>query len=209
MQLGQYIQDRRQNMGMSLSVLSREMGGSPGGSFLSKVEAAHADVSPAVAVRLASALSLPPEILLNAAGYATTDQVDGALNRLADLVGTPAPVMVPMPMIDPLNPDEPSPRMRAKLLRRKEDAFLIELEGMENEPYVGLAVVSRERKPNEGKAVIAVVDGRAGAWVWHTSRPTGDFLSRENGDKAAANFRVLGVILRVESEIDLDDTPEA
>jgi len=53
--LGQLIQNRRETMGMSLSVLSREMGGSPGASFLSKVESARADVSANVAVRLANA----------------------------------------------------------------------------------------------------------------------------------------------------------
>lgn len=204
MQLGQYIRDRRENMGMSLSVLSRQMGGSPGGSFLSKVESARADVSPAVAVRLADALNLPSEVLLNAAGYATENQVDGAMGKLADLVGAPAPVMVPLQVIDAASPDGPHVLMRARLMRRREDAFLIDLTGDENEPYVGEALVSRERKPKEGQAVIAVVGGRAGAWTWHTSRPTGDFLSRENGDKAA-KFRLLGVILRVQAEINLDE----
>ena len=204
MQLGHYVRDRRENMGMSLSVLSREMGGSPGGSFLSKVESGRADVSPAVAKRLADALSLPAEVMQNAAGYATPDQQDSALGRLADLVGTPAPVMVPLRVMDPNDPDATGQRMRARLLRRKEDAFLIDLAGTENEPFVGEAVVSRERKPKEGQAVVAVVGGRAGAWTWHTSRPTGDYLARENGDKAGSGFRVLGVILRVVSEVDLD-----
>ena len=204
MQLGQYLRDRRENMGMSLSVLSREMGGSPGGSFLSKVESARADISPAVAHRYADALNLPKEVVLNAAGYATPEQVDSAHTKLADLVGTPAPTMVTLPVVDPANPDGPQVRMRQRLMRRREDSFLIDLAGNENEPYVGEALVSRERKPREGQAVVAVVDGKAGAWVWHTSRPTGDFLSRENGEKAV-KFRILGVILRVVSEISLDD----
>lgn len=205
MQLGTLIRDRRENMGMSLSVLAREMGGSPGGSFLSRIESARADVSPAVAHRLADALRLPTEVVLNAAGYATTTQLDEALGKLSDLVGTPPPIMVPLQVIDPGNPDGGSSLMRARLLKRKEDAFLIDLAGTDNEPYVGEALVSRERKPKEGQAVVAVVDGKAGAWTWHTSRPTGDYLARENGEKAASGFRVLGVIIRVVSEISLDN----
>ena len=205
MQLGQFVRDRRESMGMSLSNFSREMGGSPGGSFLSRIEAARADVSPAVAIRMADALRLPRPVMLNAAGYATVDQVDGALSKLADLVGTPPPVMVPLDVIDPNDPDGSRVLVRARLLKKKEDAFLIELAGPENEPYVGEALVSRERKPKEGKAVVAVVDGKAGAWTWHTSRPTGDYLARENGEKAASGFRVLGIIMRVVSELPLDD----
>jgi hypothetical protein len=113
--------------------------------------------------------------------------------------------MVPLHVIDPKNPDGESLTVRSRLMRRREDAFLIELSGNENEPYVGMAIVSRERKPTEGQAVIAVVDGKAGAWVWHTSRPTGDYLTRDNGEKIGKGFRILGRILRVEQEIDMDD----
>lgn len=202
MQLGQLVRDRRENMGMSLSVLSREMGGSPGASFLSKVESATADVSASVAVRYADALKIPRTVMLNAAGYATTDQVDSALGQLTSLVGAPAPVMVPLRVVDETGVE--TNEVRSRLLRRKEDAFVIDLSGRDNEPYVGEALVSRERKPKEGTAVIAVVGGKATAWTWHTGRPTGDFLSRADGTKVSKNFRVLGVIVRVVSELDLD-----
>lgn len=202
--LGQLIQERRENMGMSLSVLSREMGGSPGASFLSRVEAARADVSATVALRLADALSLPRPVILNAAGYATPDQADGALEQLNDLVGAPAPVMVNLPVLDADNPTTVPSSTRARMLRRREDAFLVDLVGRENEPYVGEALVSTERKPRENAAVVAVVGGKAGAWTWHTSRPTGDFLSRGD-EKVAKGFRVLGVIVRVMSELNLDE----
>ena len=204
MQLGQLVRDRRENMGMSLSVLSREMGGSPGASFLSKVEAAHADVSASVAVKLADALSLPRSTMLNATGYATTDQVEGAMGDLTNLVGSPAPAMIAAEVIDADNPNSPTGLVRQRLMRRKEDAFVIDLSGPENEPYVGEALVSRERKPREGMAVVAVVGGKAGAWTWHTSRPTGDYLSRPSSKKVGGGFTVLGVIVRVMSELDLD-----
>ena len=202
MQLGQLVRDRRENMGMSLSVLSREMGGSPGASFLSRIEGAQVDVSAAAAVRLAQALALPREVLLNAAGFATTGQIDTAMNQLGHLVGSPAPVMAPLAVIDPADPDRATGQVRSRMMRHKEDAFIIDLSGAENEPYVGEAIVSRERKPKEGQAVVAIVGDKAGAWTWHTSRPTGDYLSR-TGDKAA-KFKVLGVIVRVVSELNLD-----
>lgn len=204
MQLGQYIQDRRNNMGMSLSALSRELGGSPGASFISKIENGLADISSSVAVRMADALAMPRPVMLNATGYATPEQQDEAMAQLADLVGSPAPQMVSLPVIDPEHPDETlNLRYRQRLLRRKEDVFLIDLDGSDNEPYVGEVMATRERKPKEGTPVIAVVNNVAGAWEWHTSRPTGDFLSRPH-DKAA-KFRVLGVILRVVSELNLDN----
>jgi transcriptional regulator with XRE-family HTH domain len=206
MQLAQLIRDRRQNMGMSLQNLSSEMGGSPGASFISRIESGEVEPSSTVAVRLAEALALPREIALNASGFATPIQAEAALARLADIIGSPAPVMANLPVLDPADPDAPVNLLphRKRLLRRQEDAFLVDLSGAENEPFVGEVMASRARRAKADQHVVAVAGGKVGAWTLRTSRPTGDYLERANGERIAAGYRILGVIIRVVTELDLD-----
>lgn len=200
-EFGRLIEARRGHMEMSLSQLSREMGGSPGPSFLSRVEGGEVQPTARVAVRLADALRLPRDIVLNACGFATPAQAQAAKAELSDLAGAPSPVTVSVPVMDLSDPDLPADMLprRQRVLQRTEDVFIVDLDAPGDRPYVGEVIASRARKPKEGTPVVALVHGRVGAWEWHSSRPTGDWLVNGTGEKASRDFRVLGVILRVTS----------
>lgn len=191
---------------MSLTQLSREMGGSPGASFLSRVESGEVSPSPRVAVRLADALGFPRDLVLNASGFATPAQVNEATEKLAELVGAPTQIVASVPVLDPADPDAPLDFLarRQRMVKKAEDVFLVDLAGPANAPYDGEVMASRTRKPKEGAGVVAVVGGQVGAWTWHTGRPTGDWLENGRGEKVAKGFRILGVIIRVTTATEFD-----
>ena len=97
-QLGLVLKARRNNMELSLSALSREMGGSPGESFVSRIESGSVTPSALTARRMAEALQLPADVVLPAAGHATEDQMKKAYEQLRQLVGAPAPVVQSLPV---------------------------------------------------------------------------------------------------------------
>lgn len=70
MRSGTILRERRESMGLSLTALTNLMNGSPGASFISKMETGERTPTRNLAVRLADALVLPRAMLLNAAGYA-------------------------------------------------------------------------------------------------------------------------------------------
>lgn len=204
--LGEIIQTRRQNMGMSLSTLSRQMGGSPGASFLSRIETAQTEPSAQVAIRLADALNVPRDVMLNAAGFATPTQNEEAMRRLGDLIGTPAPIIASLPVRDPEHPNQ-DPAMlprRQRMLRAHEDAFLIDFVDPANAPFLGEVLVATERKPQDGQGVVAELEGRLSAWTYRSSKTKGAWLENAAGQKISRNYVVRGVILRVVSELNLE-----
>lgn len=203
MRFGQAVQARRQAMEMSLNVLSREMGGSPGPSFLSKLESGQVEASPRVAARLAASLNLPIETLLNAAGHASETQRAKAITALREMVGAPAPVVLTIPVMEANNPEAiGSGGRRQRLVRQRDDYFLVDLSGAENEPFVGEVLASTTRDPEEGIGVIVDINGRASAWTYHDpGRPVGPYIDNAAGEKRSKGYEILGVIVRVVSEL--------
>lgn len=206
MQFGQAVQARRQSMEMSLNVLSREMGGSPGPSFLSKLESGQVEASPRVAARLASSLNLPLEMILNAAGYATEAQRTKAIVELRQTVGAPAPVVMTIPVMEVNAPDAiGSGGRRQRLVRVRDEYFIIDLMGAENAPYIGEVLVSLTRTPEEGMGVVVNINDHASAWTYHDpGSPVGPYIENASGDRRSKGFEILGSIIRVVSEISFE-----
>lgn len=203
MQFGQAVQARRQSMEMSLNVLSREMGGSPGPSFLSKLETGQVEASPRVAARLASSLNLPLETILNAAGYATETQRSKAITELRQMVGAPAPVVMTIPVMEVNNPSAiGSGGRRQRLVRQRDDYFLVDLNGVENAPYQGEVLASLTRQPEEGMGVVVDIADHASAWTYHDpGLPVGPYIENAQGERRSKGYRILGSIIRVVSEL--------
>ena len=57
--VGQLIQQRREAMNLSQAALSREMGGYPSASLMSRIESGDVELTPSSAVKYADALRLP------------------------------------------------------------------------------------------------------------------------------------------------------
>lgn len=203
MQFGQMVQARRQAMEMSLNVLSREMGGSPGPSFLSKLESGQVEASPRVASKLATSLNLPLEVVINAAGYATEPQRSKAITALRDLVGAPAPVVMTIPVMEVNNPDAiGSGGRRQRLVRVRDDYFIVDLSGPDNAPYEGEVLASLTRQPEEGMGVVVEITDRASAWTYHDpGKPVGPYIQNGTGEKRSKGYQILGSIIRVVSEV--------
>jgi transcriptional regulator with XRE-family HTH domain len=196
--IGQLIQQRREAMGLSQASLSREMGGYPSASLMSRIESGDVELTPSSAAKYAQALRLPHDLFMNAAGLATPGQNRGALEGIEKMLGQDVPVFVSLPVLDADFPDLMLPRMhRTKEMRRAEDAFIVDLIGKQHAPYEGEVMALRDRKPKEGNGVVAEVSGKLGAWTFHTSRPTGDWLESGTQEKVT-KFKVWGVIARVQ-----------
>lgn len=173
------------------------MSGSPTTTFLAKIERNEVTPTAATAAKLAEALDVPRDTLLNATGHATPQQTARAREALAAAIGEPTPVAQQIPVLDPNVPSADPARLatRLRIVNRPENLFLIDLTSRDNTPYVGEALVSRERKPKEGQGVIAEVDDCLSAWTWHSLPVTGDFIENGAGDKRKKGYRVFGVII--------------
>jgi len=198
-QLGLVLKARRNNMELSLSALSREMGGSPGESFVSRIESGSVTPSALTARRMAEALQLPADVVLPAAGHATEDQMKKAYEQLRQLVGAPAPVVQSLPV---RTVEGGTAGTRQRLMRKKEAAFIIDLTGAPNEPYVGEAIVATERTPVSEQGVVVNVEGKLSAWTFY-DEAGGVFLENGRKERRTKGFTVLGVILRVATEREL------
>jgi hypothetical protein len=185
-------------MGMSLTVLSREMGGSPGPSFLSRIESDTTAPTHIVTARLADALAIPREVLLNAAGHATGAQRQAAIEALFDFIGTPPPPVAAIPVLD--EQGQQTGLLRTRMVRKKEERYAIaDFSSPADEPFRGEALISLDRQPRDGAGVAAIVDGRLGAYTMKNGK-----LGNALGDKPK-DPTILGVILRVVSEMDLEE----
>ena len=194
--LGQTVRERRGAMGLSLEALSRELGGSPGQTFLSKIERGAIGVSPNLATRLAKALRVPEPVVLNSAGHATDDQVEAGLRRFKEITAEPAPIAVTLPVLDAGGRTVAS---RSRLMAAKEDAFLIDLSGIPNEPFVGEALVLTGRPAEDGIGVVVEIDGGLSAWTYHVAGST-RWIENMRGEKRAKGYTIRGIIARVASE---------
>ena len=193
---GQIVQGRRSAMDMSLNALSGRMGGSPGPSFLSKIESGSVSPTREVALRIADALDLPRDVVLNATGHASETQEVSALDALQQALYEQPPVMVSIPVWDNRGA---TGGKRPRMMRSKEDVRIIDLSSSENMPYVGEVMYSLERKPTDGVGVIAVVGGARSAWTFH-----GKYLTNGAGEKLDKDYVIEGVIIRVTSEVSFE-----
>jgi transcriptional regulator with XRE-family HTH domain len=192
---GQLLFTRRQNQGMTLSGLSKEMGGSPSESFLWRVEADESSPTPTMAIKLARGVHLPEELVLNAAGHATPKQQQAAFAKLADLIGELAPIPVSYNVLDP-DTGEPTRERVTHFMRAREEGFAIRLSGQPDSMFDGECVVSTSRKPAEGQGVIILRNGRLSAATYHNAPPVGEWIQRGE-EKFTKGYEIKGAILRV------------
>lgn len=201
--LGLMVQERRQAMNMTLANLSRQMGGSPSESYLSRVESEKVVPTPMVAARLADALQLPRDLLLNACGHASELQRENALNAIRAMLLEPVPVIASIPVMTLDGQLDPFGQRRQRMLKSPEDCFILDLDGRANAPYIGEVIASRDRKPQDGQGVVACVDSRASAWTYRKLKSPGtSFIENGAGEKRTKGFEIVGVIIRVATEID-------
>jgi transcriptional regulator with XRE-family HTH domain len=194
--LGQTIRERRHVMDMSLEALARELGDTPGQTFLSRVERGVVRVSPALAARIARALRLPEDDVLLAAGFAPEPDMQRALGRLREHIGTPAPRSVLLPVLDTTGRQSGE---RRRMMAQVEDAFLVDFTGIPNEPYVGECLVLTTRKPVNNQGVVVTIDGTLSAWTFcKVDKRT--WIENGRGERRAAGYELLGVIGRVSTE---------
>lgn len=199
-EVGLLLQSRRQAMRMSLNDLSRRMGGSPGASFLSKIETGKVSASRSVAERLAKALSAPESVVLRLNGYADDSEQRQAVNEFRALVGERPPVMTHVPVLSITG--DITKVTRPRVLPREEEARIVDLSGPASEPHTGEVMISLARKPQEGSGVVALVDRHLAAYAWHLG-PQGAWLEDGRGQPCHGQFKVVGVIIRVSKEVDL------
>ncbi len=193
--VGVLIAQRREAMGLSQSGLSRLMGGSPGAPFVSRIEQGKVMPTPQMAARLARALHFPADMLINLAGHTTVEQRLDVWKRAEPILKRSVPVAVEAKIIDIETLESTQFGVVTVPLERDEDIFAVYLDGRANEPYVGEVIASRSRRPAEDGGVVAEVEGRLGAWTWHTGQPTGDYLVNGAGFRVS-KFQVWGVIIQ-------------
>ena len=85
---GAMLRARREALGLDLDQLCAAIGGTPGRGFLARMEEGSVGPSSSLMLKLAAALDLPAELLLNAGGVATETQRLEALVALSGLVPT-------------------------------------------------------------------------------------------------------------------------
>lgn len=79
---GAIIRHYREARGMDIDGLCAAIGGTPGPGFLTSLETGSVGPSSSLVLKLAEALQLPADLMLNAAGYATQTQRRLALASL-------------------------------------------------------------------------------------------------------------------------------
>lgn len=201
--LGKLIYQRRQALSMSVYDLSGEMAGTPTPSFISRIELGKATPNPKLAARMSDALQLPREVFLNACGHASDRQRNAALDELRELVTDTVPQVVAVPVMDLTGLIDADGLRRQRMLKVKEDVFAIDLTGRANNPFVGEVIASRDRKPEDGQGVVAIVDAEVGAWTYRRlTKPSTTFIENGAGDKRTKGYEILGVIIRVAVEHD-------
>lgn len=199
---GLIMQSRRQAMQMSLNVLSGRLGGSPGPSFLSKIETGQVVPTREVATRLADALGMTTEVVLNATGHATDDQEAIALEQLRTMLFEEPPTVQMIPVMDIKG--RLTGGRRAKLMRyRTTGRRITDFAGPENAPYVGEVCWDSEREPIDGAGVVVMRDGELHTGTFRTGVRGATWIETGRGEKLSAGFEIMGVILRVTTEVDL------
>lgn len=202
--LGELIHERRTTMQMSLNTLSQLMGGSPSPSFLHRIEKSGTTPSRDVAIRLSRALQIDSQVVLNASGHTSDEQMSEAQVRLQELIGESAPRMHHVPVMDVLDPGSPTGETRPRMVRGEpEDARIVDLEGAHNEPYTGEVMYSIGKSPSDASGVIVSVDGKLSAWTY-MDQGKKQWIENSRGDRRAGGYSIQGVITRIVKSIDLE-----
>jgi len=84
---GAIVRQHREARGLGIDALCAAIGGTPGPGFLSSLESGAVGPSSSLVLKLADALGLPADLMLNAAGYATQTQRALALAGLPEAGG--------------------------------------------------------------------------------------------------------------------------
>jgi len=79
---GAIVRQYRESRGLDIDALCAAIGGTPGPGFLTSLEAGAVGPSSSLVLKLAEALRLPADLMLNAAGFATQTQRRLALASL-------------------------------------------------------------------------------------------------------------------------------
>ncbi len=82
---GAMLRARREAQGLDLDGLCAAIGGTPGRGFLARMEEGSVGPSSSLMLKLAAALGLPDDLVLNAGGVATEAQKLDALMALAQI----------------------------------------------------------------------------------------------------------------------------
>lgn len=82
---GAIVRQHRQERGLELDGLCAAIGGTPGPGFLASLESGSVGPSMSLVLKLAEALDLPGDLMVNAAGFATQAQRALALAALLDM----------------------------------------------------------------------------------------------------------------------------
>ena len=81
---GDVVRRRREARALTHEELQLAIGGSPGAGFLARLEEGIVGPSAGLVLKLATALDLPADLMLNASGFTTETQRLSALLALAD-----------------------------------------------------------------------------------------------------------------------------
>lgn len=201
---GAIVADRREKMGLSLWGLSGQMGGTPGPSFLSRLERGEVDATQAMTKRLARILNLPMDASLNAAGFASEAQMEEGLEELRKALGDAAPVLRQLKVYDPEHPKATTGEMRQRLLRARGEFRIVDLADRASQPWVGEVIFDPTRRPRPGIGVVAEVEGRLGAWTYQKVNKR-EWIENSLGEKRGAGYDIRGVIVRVTTVLDQPD----
>jgi hypothetical protein len=82
---GAIVRQHREARGLDIDGLCAAIGGTPGPGFLTSLEAGAVGPSSSLVLKLANALGLPADLMLNAAGFATQTQRAVALATLPEV----------------------------------------------------------------------------------------------------------------------------
>ncbi|MEO6579509.1 MAG: helix-turn-helix domain-containing protein [Candidatus Limnocylindria bacterium] len=88
---GAMVRQRREARDMDVDALCKAIGGTPSAGFLTSLEEGAVGATSSLVLKLATALALPADLLLNAAGFATQSQRAQALADLAGMSDEAAP----------------------------------------------------------------------------------------------------------------------
>lgn len=88
---GGMLRRQREARGLDVAALAQAIGGTPSPGFLTSLEDGAVEAISSLVLKLSSALGLPADLMLNAAGFATQAQRAQALADLAAVTDGPVP----------------------------------------------------------------------------------------------------------------------
>jgi transcriptional regulator with XRE-family HTH domain len=182
MNAGLALRERRRALLLGLEQMSAAMGHTPRPSVLSRIETGATHPNRAMSERLAEALDLPKETVLNVFGYTTDEQMQEALVHLCNIV------QERWEMVPVYTPDGVARTRRNVLVRWPEPAFVLRDGDTE--------ILAIERDPEPGETAILKIGRELSAWT----RDSRGFVNAQ-GERAPDNAKVEGTVVRVSHEM--------